>query len=119
EPRVVVRAAPQRPVELAVLRADRKVVDARQPPRHEAARVEFPVFVAVGAVPLTAVVVALVRKPDADPILSEGPDLLDEAVIESPRPRALQELHDRLASGEELGAVAPDAVRAVGERHAF
>src|SRR5262245_4493045 len=119
EPGMVVGAPAERPVVLAVGGRDRQVVDAGDAPPHEAAVVELPVLVAVGPEPVTRVIVPLVREAHGDPVPLAGPELLDETVVELLRPLPRQELLNRLASGQELRAVAPDAVRRVGQRDAL
>src|SRR3984893_7459991 len=71
--------------------ADRQIIDAREPPPHEAALAELPVLVSVGAEPLAAVVAPLVGEPDRDPVLAKRPQLLDEPVLELARPRPGEE----------------------------
>src|SRR4029077_12304184 len=44
---VIVRTAAERPVELALGRSDREVVDAGDPPPHQPVLVELPVLIAV------------------------------------------------------------------------
>src|SRR4029450_11231340 len=78
---------------------------------------ELPVLVAVGTEVLAAVVEPLVREAHGDPVAGEGPELLDEAIVELPVPLAREELHDRRAALEELGPVSPAAVLAVREGH--
>src|SRR5262245_9622803 len=118
EARMVVRAAAQRPAIPPLALADRQVVDARDAQPHQPLRVELPVLVAVAAEPVPAVVVPLVREAHGDAVLAEGPQLLDQPVVELAVPLAPQEGLDRLAPGQELGAVPPAAVDGVGERHA-
>src|SRR4051812_16457343 len=78
---VVVGPSTKRPMVLALVRLDRKVVDARDPPAHQAMLVELPVFVAVGAEPVARVVVPLVGEADGDPVLVLRPEFLDPTVI--------------------------------------
>src|SRR5258705_2735198 len=106
----------QRPPVPPVGLADRQIVDARDPPPHEAAGIELPVLVPVGAEPLAAVVAPLVGEPDRDPVLVKRPQLLDEPVLQLAGPLPGEELDDRVPAGEELGAVAPDAVHRVAGR---
>src|SRR5262249_51875349 len=82
---------PKGPEVLPVGVANRQIVDAGQAARHEAAVVEFPVLVAVGPEPLPAVVVPLVGEPHGDPVLAEGPELLDQPIVQLLRPLARQE----------------------------
>src|SRR5712691_213695 len=114
---VIVRAAAERPVILALALLDRKIVDAGDAQAHQAVLVELPVLVAVAAEPASAVVVPLVGKAHCDPIVAEGPDLLDQAVVELAAPFTRQERFDLRASLQELRAVAPAAVGRIGERH--
>jgi hypothetical protein len=44
-------------------------------------RVEFPVFIAIGAVPLAAVVAPFVGKAHGDALFAEGPQFLDQPVF--------------------------------------
>ena len=115
---MIVRPPAQRPVVLALALRDRQVVDAGDARAHQAVLVEFPVLVAVAAEPLAAVVVPLVGEAHGDAVLAEGPEFLDQPVVEFARPFAGQERLDRLAALQELGAVAPAAVRRIGERDA-
>src|SRR5258708_8408505 len=107
------------PEVLGVGLGDGQVVDARVAAPHEPVAFELPVFVAVRAEPVTAVVVPLVREANGDAIAAHRPELLDEAVVQLSSPFAPQELHDLLTAGDELGAIAPHAVHRVGKRHAF
>ena len=58
-------------------------------------RVELPVLVAVGAEPLAGVVVPLVGEAHGDAVVGEGPELLDQPVVELALPLAGQEGDDR------------------------
>src|SRR5690348_14747963 len=103
----------ERPAIATVRLGDRRVVDAGDPALHEAVSVEFPVLVAVAAKPVAAVIVPLVGEPDRDAVSGEGPDLLDQAIVELALPLACEKCHDGRAAFEELGTVPPDAVRRV------
>src|SRR5437867_8190870 len=116
--RMVVGPSPQRPEELALAFLDRQVVDAGVAVRHQAGVVEQPVLVAVAAVPVAAVVVPLVGEAHGDAVALEGPQFLDQAVVELARPLALEQRLRGGAAHGELGAVAPAGVRAVGEHDA-
>src|SRR5205807_2456021 len=104
------------PPVLALGLEDRQVVDRGDAPAHQTALVELPVLVAVGAEPVTRIVVPLVGEAHRDPILAEGPDLLDEPVVELATPLAAQERLDLGASVQKLGPVSPYRVLGVGER---
>src|SRR5262249_12263906 len=75
-------------------------------------------LVAVAAEPAAAVVVPLVGKAHRDAIAGEGPDFLDQPVVELAIPLASQERFDGGAALEKLRAIAPAAVDRVGERNA-
>src|ERR1700740_3013555 len=96
-----------RPRETAVLFGDLDVVDAGLTPAHQAVRVELPLLVAVGAMPLAARIMPLVLEAHRNAIIVESPEILDQAVVEFPLPFAGEEGLDRLASREEFRAVAP------------
>src|SRR5258708_7312759 len=115
---MVVGATAKRPVIFSFALLDRKIIDARDAQAHQAILVEFPVLVAIAAEPVPAVIVPFIGKADGDAIRMEGPDFLDQPVVELAIPLSRQESFDRLASPEEFGAVAPTTVGSVGERDA-
>src|SRR5476649_2181791 len=98
------------PMELALGRLDRQVVDAREPALHQAVCSELPVLVSVGAEPVERIVVPLIGEANGDPALREGPHFLDQAVVELPRPLAREEFDDGGPSLNELGAIPPMAI---------
>src|SRR5580658_9537218 len=108
---MAVRAAPQRPVIFAVGLRDRQIVDAGDAQSHESVLVELPVFIAIAAIPMAAIVVPLVGETHRYTVLAKGPHLLDQPVVQFARPLTHQERLDGLAALQELGAVAPAAIR--------
>src|SRR5258705_8893945 len=106
------------PEKLAVALLDRQVVDAGEAFLHQAVLGELPVLVAVRTVPLARIVVPFVFEAHGDAVLEKAPELLAQAVVEFLRPLAAQELADPVAPREEFRAVAPLAIRRVGERDA-
>src|SRR5690606_2209978 len=104
----------RRPVELALGLADGQVVDAGAAHSHQAVGIKLPVLVAVGAVPLPGIVAPLVSESHGDAVSGEGPQFLDQAVVEFLCPLAFEEGADRVASEQKLGTVAPLAVGRVG-----
>jgi len=74
---------------------------------------------AVGAEPVSRVVVPLVGETHRDAVLAACPDFLDEPVIELAAPLAAQELLDGRAPVQKLRTVAPHRVLRVRERHAL
>src|SRR5690606_16593618 len=113
---MIVRPAPLRPAELALGFRDRQVVDTRMSRAHQAALVELPVLVAIRTIPLPAIVMPFIGKANRDAVVAEGPELLDQAVLQLACPLALEERDDGLAPLDELRPVAPAAVRRIGER---
>ena len=95
---MIVRAPTYRPVKLAVARSDRHVIDASDSQAHQPVHVELPVFVAVGAIPVSFVVVPLVRKPNGDTISFIRPDFFDEPVLQFQGPLARQKRPDGVAA---------------------
>src|SRR5690349_19419822 len=114
-----VRAPPQLPEELAVVRLDRQIIDAGIATAHQALLGELPVFIAVAAIPVARVVVPLIGKAHRDTRAGTSPQLLDEAVVELARPLSTKELANLLAADGELGAVAPLRVFGIDLHHAI
>ena len=79
--------------------------------------VELPQFVAVAAMPAAVGVVPLVLEPHGDPVVGEGPQGLDQPVIEFALPLAGQELADLVAADHELAPVPPHRILGVSEGH--
>src|SRR3546814_4282522 len=77
---------------------------------------EFPLLVAMAAIPLAAVVMPFIGEAHGDVVAGIGPDLLDQAVVHFALPFALQQGLDGRAPFDEFGPVAPAAVRRIGER---
>ena len=112
---MAIGAPAERPVELAIAFRDRQIVDACNPAAHQALGIELPVLVAVTAVPLAAIVVPLVGESNGDAVAAERPQFFDKAVVEFATPLPGEEGLDFRAAGDEFGAVAPDAVRRIGQ----
>src|SRR5260221_4238508 len=111
---MIIGAAAERPMILALALLDRKVVDAGDAQPHQAMRVELPILVTVAAEPVSAVVVRLVGEAHGDAVARERQDLFDQAIVELPVPLARQERLDGLAPLQELGAISPAAVEGIG-----
>src|SRR6204780_3209538 len=108
-----IRTSAQRPTIETVGLRDRQVVDARQAQSHQAMLVEFPVFVAVAAKPMAAIM-PLVGETHGDSVLAKRPKLLDQPIIEFTRPFARQERLNGFAPLEKFRAVAPAAIGCIG-----
>ena len=91
---MVVRPAPQRPVEFPVGRGDRLVVDTGVAHGHVAVGIELPVLVAVRAEPVAGIVVPLVGKTHGNAVPVACPQILDQPVVEFARPFARQQRDD-------------------------
>src|SRR3954465_12060181 len=115
---MIVGAAAEWPVILALALLDRKIVDAGDPQPHQSVFVELPVLVSIAAEPVPAVVVPFIGKSHRNAVLAKGPDLLDQTIVELAAPLARQERFDGLAAMQKLGAIAPPAVDRIGERDA-
>src|SRR5690349_8980165 len=98
---------------------DGGVVDARVAALHEAVGAELPLFVAVGAVPLAAVVAPFVFEADGNAVFGEGPKLFAQAVVELAVPFAAWKGPDLLAAIEKFRAVSPLRVLRVSQRDAL
>ena len=116
---MIVGTVAERPMIFALVFANRQIVDAGNPAAHVAIVVKFPIFVSVGAEPVSGIVVPFVGKSDGDAILLEGPKFFDEAIVEFLVPFAGEELNDGVASGEEFRAIAPDGIDRIGQRDAL
>src|SRR5947209_17394581 len=116
---MILRTRALGPAEQAVFFADRDVVDAGFTAAHESVVVELPLLIAVGAEPVSGVVVILVLEADGYAVVVEGPEIFDEAVVEFTCPFAAQEFSDRGAPLEELGTITPAAVFGVGTSDAL
>src|ERR1700736_2285284 len=102
-----VRPASKRPVVLAIRSQNGKVVDGCKSRRHKPIVVEFPVLIAVGAIPVIRVIVPLVSEAYRDPVPSKRPHFLDKPVVQLLRPLVREEGNDFVSSGDELRSVPP------------
>lgn len=61
------------PVEIAFVKLDLNVVDARLPPPHQSLLVKLPEFVAIGPEPLTVEIVVFLLEADRYSVVGETP----------------------------------------------
>src|SRR5215475_3967020 len=115
---MIIRPATERPVVFALTVFDREIIDAGDPPPHQAFRVELPILVSVAAKPTTGIVVPFIGKAHGDPIVTESPHFLNQPIIELAIPFAREEFLDLLSAMNEFSAVPPDAVGGIGEGYA-
>src|SRR5262245_10293949 len=64
---VIIRAAAERPVIFALTVLDREIIDAGDPPPHQALGVELPILVAITAEPAAGIVVPFIGESYGDP----------------------------------------------------
>src|SRR5712671_5008218 len=117
ERRMVVGASTKGPVIFALAIFDRQVVDAGDPPSHQALFVELPILIAIAAKPVARIVVPFICKAHGYPIVAKRPDLLDQPILQLANPLAYEECLDGLTATNELGAIAPDAIHRIGTRY--
>src|SRR5882762_3135761 len=91
---MVVRPAPRRPVVLAGRGQNGKVVDGCKSRRHKPIIIEFPVLIAIGAIPVIRAVVPLVSETERDPVSSKRPHFLDPPVVPLLAPTAKEKSND-------------------------
>lgn len=106
-----------RPAELSVGLGNGQVIDAGKAQGHQAILVEFPVFIAIAAKPLAVGVLPLIGKAYGDPVRMEGPDLLDQPILDLTGPFAGQESLDLGAAARKFGPIAPETVGRIGQSH--
>ena len=95
---MIIGASAEGPMIFAFRFLDWKVIDAREPQPHQAIIIEFPILVAVRAIPVSGVVVPFIGKAHGDSIVRESPKLLDQAVVEFLRPFTCEKSDDVLSS---------------------
>jgi hypothetical protein len=90
-----------------------QIIDGSKPAKHKPVFIELPIFIAIRAVPLPGVVVPFIGEANSNPVPIEGPELLDETVIEFLGPLPLKESDDLGPAVEKLRTVSPKAVLGV------
>src|SRR5258705_12928170 len=103
--RVIVRSATERPVIFPFAVLDGQIVDAGDPDAHQTVLVEFPIFIAVAAEPVAAIVKPFVGETRGDTILPKCPELLDQPVVELATPLSRQERLYLSAALQKLDAI--------------
>ena len=99
---MIIRSAAKRPMILAIRFLDRKIIDARESQPHQAIIIEFPILVAVGAIPVSRVVVPFVGEAHSDAVVGKSPQLFDQPVVELFHPLAGEKSDDVLSSVHKL-----------------
>jgi len=62
--------------------------------------------------------VPFISETHRNAVAGDGPDFLDQPILQFMRPFTLEKIHDRRPTGQKFRAVSPMAVLRVGERHA-
>src|SRR6202041_3982936 len=94
-----------------------EIIDAGESHAHQAIVIVFPVFIAVGTVPVAGIIVPFVGEADGDAISGEGPELFDEPIIQFLRPFAREERDDFRPAIYKFRAVAPAGIERVALRN--
>src|ERR1700736_1650378 len=102
-----VRPASKRPVVLAIRSQNGKVVDGCKPRRHKPIVVEFPVLIAVGAIPVIRVIVPLISEAYGDPVPGKRPHFLDKPVVPLLGPLTREESDNFVSSVDEFRSIPP------------
>src|ERR1044072_6136421 len=98
-------AAPKSPMIFPLRVLDWQVVNGCKPESHQTVVIEFPVLIAVGAEPISAIIVPFVSEPHSDAVFVESPKLFDQPVVEFFGPLPFQKLNDLGPTRWEFGAV--------------
>src|SRR5258705_13642745 len=96
---------------------DGQIVYAGDPDAHQTVLVELPIFIAVAAEPVAAIVAPFVGEAHGDTVLPKCPELLDQPVVELATPLARQERLDFITALQKFDAIAPATIRRVSQRH--
>jgi len=91
-----------------------KIIDIRQAQTHKTIVVEFPIFIAIGAKPVSGIIVPLVGKAHRDAIAGESPKLFYQSVAQFFGPFACKKRDDFLPAIHEFRTVSPLGVWRVG-----
>jgi len=113
---MIVGPATQRPMILAFALFDWQIIDACDAQTHQPVLIELPVFVAIAAEPMAAIIVPLVSETNRDSILAERPNLLDQAVMKLAIPLTCEKCLDFCSTLDKLSTIAPATVGRIGKR---
>src|SRR5947209_15933821 len=75
---MIIRASTEEPAIFALAIFDRQVVDAGDPPLHQALVVELPILVAIATKPASRIVVPFICEAHGYPVVAKCPDFLDQ-----------------------------------------
>src|SRR5258708_34603675 len=100
--RVVIGTRALGPVEETIRLVNLQIVYARITVMHDPFSVKLPVFVSIRTEPLPRIIMELISKSNRDSIAIEGPQFLDEPVVQFALPFAHQEAHNLFATVDEF-----------------
>jgi hypothetical protein len=69
------------PVEFAFSSFNTQIIDAGVAGVHQSVRIEVPIFIAIGAIPLANVVMPFIGKAYCDAGVSEGSEFFDQPIL--------------------------------------
>src|SRR6266542_1412667 len=114
-----IRAPAKGPMILALRFLDWQVINGGKPKSHQAIAIKLPVLIAIGAEPISGIIMPFVGEPHGDAVCFVSPKFFDQPVVEFFGPLAFQKLKDPCSSSRELGAVSPARIGRVGQSHLF
>ena len=112
-------ATTKRPMILALRLLDGQVVDRCKPELHQAISIKLPVLIAIGAKPISGIVMLFIGETNSNAVCVAGPKLLDQPIIEFPGPLAFQKLNDLISSVQEFSSISPARVNRVRQSYLF
>src|SRR5215471_12034504 len=115
QPWVIIGTAPEWPVIFAIRFQNRTIIDGRMPYCHEPVVIEFPVLIAVRAIPVTRIIVPFISEAYRDAVSSKRPEFLDESIVQFLCPLARKKSDDFVSPANELRSISPARVDRVGQ----
>src|SRR5581483_1224584 len=103
------------PMVFAFRLLDRQIINGCVSKPHQAVIIKLPVLIAVGAEPVSRVIVPFVGETHSDAIFVGSPKLFYQPVVEFFDPLTFQKLNDFFSSIRELGAIPPARISRIGQ----
>src|SRR5215467_927732 len=119
QPCVIIGTPPEWPVIFAIRFQNRTIIDGRMPNCHEPVVIEFPVLIAVRAIPVTRIIVPFISEAYRDAVSRKGPEFLDESIVQFLCPLAREKGDDFVSTADELRPIPPPRVDRVGQSNFF
>src|ERR1700730_17081176 len=114
-----IRTAAKRPMIFSFRLFDRQIVDRCISKSHQTVVIKFPILIAIGAEPISGIIVPFVGEAHGDAIAGKGPKLFDQPIVQLFRPFTFQKLNDLLSSTWKLRAISPTRIDGVRECDPF